>query len=200
MLATALACGLLLSGCKIEDVFPVSAALQQKIDSQQRTIGDLQKQLANLDSQLNAQHTAENIRISNIESKVLSLWFDANYPSATRLSVTERNYSVVKTAVGSLLFVVQDMTPYANGVKLKLKIGNPNAVNFDGIKINFSWGKDAKDALSNNKEVDVPTVFVSGAWTFQDVVLTPAKTNEMGYLSVSASTNQIGLRPPYPSK
>lgn len=192
-----LTCVLPLSGCKIEDAFPVSATLQRKVDEQQKSIADLQDKVVDLTAHLKVQQAAANARLAKVETDVFSLWTAANSDKVSRLSVTERNYSVVHTDLGNLLFVVQDMSAYANGVKLKLRIGNPNAVSFDGIKIDFWWGKDV---ASYNKSMNFPVILPSGAWTFQDVVLTPAKTDEMGYLSVTASLDQVRLRSPSPAK
>jgi hypothetical protein len=189
-----------LSGCKLEDVFPVSAVLKNKVDAQQQTIVSLQNQITALKDQLNTLQANYNSRISKLETKVLSLWVDANYAQSTQLSVTERDYSVVKTNLGNLLFIVQDVSPYANGVKLKLRIGNLNSATFHGIKMDFSWGKNVGDSFNHHKTVDLTTDLLPGYWTEQDVILAPAKTDEMSYISVIATLNQVGLNSRRPTR
>lgn len=184
----------LLSGCKLEDAFISAEGLQRKIDAQQEQIVALQQQISGMQAAMKSAHAQDDKRLSDLEKRVFSMWLNTKYPASVSLSLTDHAYSVIKTNVGNLLFQVLDITPYANGVNIKMEIGNPNSVTFYGLKVNVGWGKSKNDPAYHMKDVDLAGTLLPGYWTVQNIILSPAKTSDIGYLAVSASVNRIGLR------
>ncbi|WP_109478147.1 DUF3251 domain-containing protein [Paraburkholderia sp. C35] len=176
-------------------------AKDPEVTSLSETVKELRAQVAQMD-QMRANNAKLEQRVSMLE--VQQKWAQ---DTTSMLDVTDKGYSIAKTNLGELLFAVQDMTPYGNGVKLKLLVGNPGMATYNGAKLNFKWGKsldisqpdfsygDWEKSL-HSKELTVPNTLYPGTWNPVEVILAPAKPDETAYLSVAASLNNVQLRPP----
>ncbi|MNY36791.1 hypothetical protein D3C86_1713000 [compost metagenome] len=129
-------------------------------------------------------------------------WEDAlaGDPNTAILSVTEKGYSVAEMPVGSVLIAVRDVTPYANGVKIKLDIGNPTSATFPGLKLQVAWANAApgsKNYDSNThqkKEISIAGDIKPGVWNTEEIVLAPAKPDQVDYVSIKPSAPRVVLR------
>lgn len=115
---------------------------------------------------------------------------------SARLTLTDKAYDIAKTPQGALLVSVEDAKPYANGVKVLLQIGNPNNITYTGLDLGLTWGKtDSKNPTApTTKNVSLPATLTPGAWNTVEVVLAPAKIEEVEYLRVSVGVNNVSLR------
>ncbi|MNK97378.1 hypothetical protein D3C87_1177090 [compost metagenome] len=158
-------------------------------------------------SQVIAQLTTTNSKfasdIAKLQGEVLNLqWEDAlaGDPNTAILSVTEKGYSVAEMPVGSVLIAVRDVTPYANGVKIKLDIGNPTSATFPGLKLQVAWANAApgsKNYDSNThqkKEISIAGDIKPGVWNTEEIVLAPAKPDQVDYVSIKPSAPRVVLR------
>jgi hypothetical protein len=123
----------------------LSACTPQK-DPELATLSDSIKQL---------QAQATQDRTENLKLLQRVGWLEMQQKwaqdTSSMLDVTDKGYSIAKTNLGDLLISVQDMTTYGNGVKLKLLVGNPGMVTYNGAKLNFKWGK-AFDVTQSNPD------------------------------------------------
>ena len=113
-------------------------------------------------------------------------------------------YSTVKTKWGTFIVVCNGVTPYLDGYKVGLSIGNITTATFLGAKIVVGWGdnpdKDIVDPFLNihgsryTKEFDVTTQFDPGQYSHTEVVLTPAKPEDIKRIGVRPSFDVIRLR------
>jgi hypothetical protein len=117
------------------------------------------------------------------------------------VSTEEQVYGIAKTNFGTFTVTAKSVTPYLDGFKVKLSFGNLTSATFNGAKINVSWGppydeKNAETYVSSqkNKEFSVTTRFPSGAFSDVEVVLTPAKPEEVKSLSVGIQLDQLAMR------
>lgn len=101
----------------------------------------------------------------------------------------DKGYSVAQTKYGTFTVVCRNLSPYLDGYKAQLAIGNLTTARFNGAKIAFQWGED----LSKNKEVSVTNSFLPGRYTNLDVVLTPAKPEDVKTFSVALEFDQMAL-------
>ena len=117
------------------------------------------------------------------------------------VSTDEEGYDVARTKFGPLTVSTRGATPYLDGYKVKLRIGNLTNANFNGAKVKLGWGPpfDAKNyqewsKAQKSKEVDITTKLASGAFTDVEVSLTPAKPEEVKSFTVGFTLNQLELR------
>jgi len=93
-------------------------------------------------------------------------------------------FSTVETNNGRLLVHCEDVSPYLNGFKLKLQIGNPSTLTYLGIKL-YTLGATPTDVSQD---------LVPGAWTNVNVVVAPATASDVSELLVKIETNKVSLR------
>lgn len=117
------------------------------------------------------------------------------------VSTEEEGYDVAKTKFGPITVSTRGATPYLDGFKVKLRIGNLTNANFNGAKLNVSWGppldeKNIEEWSKNQrkKEIDLTTRFLSGAFTDVEIALTPAKAEDIKSFTVGIELNQLSLR------
>lgn len=146
--------------------------------------------------------------VRKLQTNLLKLQFrvDALESGGALVSTEEQGYGIAKTNFGAFTISANAVTPYLDGFKVKLRIGNLTSANFNGAKIAVSWGgaKDIFEQIVNDveggsknrkkKEVSVTNQFPSGAFTDLEVVLTPAKPEEIKTLWVGIQLDQLALR------
>jgi hypothetical protein len=146
-------------------------------------VAQMQKQVGSLESEVkNLQ-----VKLSTLESK---LTFD-EYMLGTKqvqhdhitLNLAERTYQRLDTDNGFFLISVREATPYLNGYKIRLHIGNPSFATYAGFTVKTKWGKvydwaTYSEASFNQwqksfqeKEVSFPDALDAGAWNNVEVIL-----------------------------
>lgn len=184
-----------LSGCKPD------AETAAELKSLRSTVTEQ----AQLIAQLNTADSKFATEIAKLQGDVLNLqWEDAlaGDPKTAVLSVTEKGYSVAEMPVGSVLIAVRDVSPYANGVKIKLDIGNPTSATFPGLKLQVAWANAAPGAKNydsnthQKKEISIAGDIKPGAWNTEEIVLAPAKPEQVDYVSIKPSAPRVILRSP----
>ena len=104
------------------------------------------------------------------------------------VSTEEKGYSIAQTKYGSFAVVCKNVTPYLDGYKVQLGIGNLTSARFNGAKIGLMWGEDFK-----TKDISVTNSFLPGRYTTFEVILTPAKPTEIKRFTVTLEFDQIAL-------
>jgi len=170
--------GTLAAGCKQEST---NANSQQ---SNAKTPSELTEQIKSLHSDI----FRLQLRVSALES------------GEATVSTVEEGYDVAKTKFGPFTVSTRGATPYLDGFKVKLRIGNLTNANFNGAKLNIAWGPpfDEKNVAEwsknqKQKEIELTTRFLSGAFTDVEIALTPAKAEEIKSFTVGIELNQLTL-------
>lgn len=179
---------LALAGCKLDpETAKEVAQLRQDIARQDAAIQDLAKSGEALKLELASikVDTSFNTLMLNIQT--------ASYTAG--LNLTDKSFSAVRTSLGLFLVSVQDVTPFANGVKLRLDVGNPQAMTYSGLKFRISW-KTASNSSGpdETKEIDLPQRFLPGMWNRAELVISPAKADDLVDVRVSIDPNQVQLQ------
>ncbi|MGF6786977.1 hypothetical protein [Paraburkholderia sp. 35.1] len=178
---------------------------QADVAAATKKIDELGSQVTSLSRQLEeSKATIANLQgqVSILQITTQGIWEASPF---VILDPTTRSYAVVKTNLGQLLVSVVDFSPYLNGYKLKLAIGNPSFVTYNGAKLTVRWGTSAKwetpgfDAAKwqqglQSKETSVTNTLLPGAWNQVELVVAPASADQTGYLAVSISLDQVSLR------
>lgn len=142
-------------------------------------------------------------QIKKLRTDLFKLRFrvDALESSDATVSTEEEGYDVAKTKFGPLTVATRGAKPYLDGFKVKLQIGNLTNANFNGAKLNVGWGPpfdEKKDILEwsknqRKKEIDLTTRFLSGAFTDVEIVMTPAKAEDIKSITVGIELNRLSL-------
>ena len=97
------------------------------------------------------------------------------------LDLTERGYFPVRTNGGTLLIAVADAEPVENGVRVDLRVGNPQSMTYRGFTLNFAWDKGKATAAYTN-------MLGPDAWTMVSVSLAPADPKSTTSLIITSAT------------
>ena len=83
---------------------------------------------------------------------------------------------------------------------LKLNIGNPTSATFPGLKLNVVWANSAPGTKNydpstrQTKEISIPGEIKPGMWNTEEIVLAPAKPDQIDYLTIKPSAPSVILR------
>jgi hypothetical protein len=104
------------------------------------------------------------------------------------------------------LVSLEDASPYLNGYRVKLSIGNPSNAKFSGAKVKVRWARayDFDKFTSESyalwqssiheKEATLTEDLIPGVWNKVDLDLIPSASDELGYLEVSITSGSVSLR------
>jgi hypothetical protein len=129
-------------------------------------------------------------RINELETDVflLNLQVDNLISGSAIVSTEEKGYAIAQTKYGSFAIVCKNASQYLDGYKVHLNIGNLTNARFNGAKISLKWGKG-----QHKKEVSVTNDFPPGRYTTVEVVMTPAKPEDIKEFTVGLEFNQMAL-------
>ena len=101
----------------------------------------------------------------------------------------DSGYSTVRYDLGTLTVELADITPYANGSKVRLRFGNPLSSTVNGLKAKIEWGRTDENGSPNNdsaksKDVTFTESLRPGAWTTVSVVLDGVPPKDLGFVRV----------------
>jgi hypothetical protein len=120
----------------------------------------------------------------------LKLRVDGLMSGSAEISTEDKTYGIANTSYGAFAFVCKNLTPYLDGYKAELQIGNLTSATFHGAFINVIWGQN----FDKSKEISVNSKLFPGRYTNLDVVLTPAKPEEIKIISVTINLNTMSLQ------
>lgn len=153
----------------------------------------------NCDSQSSTSPTAQpTASQETLEQEVIQLRRELNRLSTRVNSITsgsalvdteDKGYTVAQTKYGSFTVACRNLTPYLDGYKVTVAIGNLTSAQFNGAKINLQWGSD----FSKTKEMGVTSSFLPGRNTNLEFIMTPAKPEDIKIFYLTLEFNQIVL-------
>jgi hypothetical protein len=167
----------------------------------------LEARVKDLETRLTA---AEKKQAAGNEAKLLSALIDVHLRLAAleeadeaRFSCEDKGYAFVSTQIGKFTVSCEDLRPFGDGYKAVLRIGNPHAVTLHGVKLNVRYGKrmptgpesdlDEWRAGLREREVSVPDTLRPATWNRVEVVLAPAKAEDVGFLGVKMTVDRLSL-------
>ncbi|MGO9018384.1 MAG: hypothetical protein ACLQVJ_08545 [Syntrophobacteraceae bacterium] len=185
-------------------------AIDDKIDNLEKRLSDLQLNYDEIKSHCNeleqnlfdlqSQHDKE---IIDLQSKYNWMDVQMNVNKSIILNATSKGFQKLDTDLGCFLVSVQGITPYLNGHKLNLNIGNPSTSEFAGFTLKTKWGEafnpkgnvtyaDWKKSLKSKEETFTEHL-KAGHWNKIDLVLAPAKPEHLEYIEIEMEVNQVML-------
>ena len=159
-------------------------------------------------SDLEARITALEKRIGGLERRVYALEYHNRKDDTAELDVSQLDgpYQRLNTNSGTFLVSLKNIERYLNGYKATISIGNISSATFKGFELTMSWA--AAEPSISNANIDAWTKWynsrktknekytqdlVPGAWNQVEIILLPARADELGYLEVSLATNTVSL-------
>jgi hypothetical protein len=144
-------------------------------------------------------------RVEKLETSVTIYKFliDQKQDKSDTIYLDPRSHDFIRldSDTGTFLVLLQDATPYLNGYRIKLDIGNPWDAKFPNAKIKVRWGHKIQatenysdwQASLHDKEIDLPDSLEAGMWNHVTLDLIPCAANELGYFEFSMQTPSIIL-------
>ena len=139
--------------------------------------------------------------ISELETRVVELELSKNIYEDAFLDVSVKGYQRIDTNCGFFLISIKEAKPYLDGYKIILNIGNPSTIVYSGFTLKVKWGKrfekgekyaDWSKSLKE-KEEKFTQELRPGVWNKIELVLSPAKPEQLGYLKISMKTDVVKL-------
>jgi len=118
------------------------------------------------------------------------------------------SYRRVDGDLGIFAVAISDVRPFADGVRVTLKLGNPSSMTYSGATLTLEYGPRAPSsdptgppdaavawlgALQQRTE-KITTTLAPGRWNPVQITLPKIEAKDFGYLSVSIETDEIILR------
>jgi hypothetical protein len=124
----------------------------------------------------------------------------ARFDRVAYLTPGSTGYSAVRMDLGYLTVAIDDIKPYANGSKVRLRFGNPFVATINGLKTKLEWGTVNKDGAADNeneksRQITLTDPLLPGAWTHVEIVLDGVPPSNLGFVRLSEVTHTgIALR------
>ena len=97
------------------------------------------------------------------------------------LNFTDPGYFPVRTNGGTLLVAVARTEPVENGMRVDLRVGNPQSMTYRGFTLAFAWDK-------GTTTLAYPNMLGPDAWTMVSVSLLPADPKSTTSLTITSAT------------
>jgi hypothetical protein len=177
-----------------------------------------QAELESLKAQL-AQMRETNQNLSMSISAAFVMMHD--YQSVGHEAVFDGNRpgGVVRLNTDSGFFLVsfKDAQPYLEGYRVTVELGNPLAADYDNAEIHVAWGGSEPSAYNevltnanalqkfnnayqtwknslHSNDIPIPGRLFAGKWNKIQLVLSPAKPSDLGYVRIKLDTPSVSLK------
>jgi|ERR1035438_8670424 hypothetical protein len=125
-----------------------------------------------------------------------------NRYQTAELDPSEPKFQRIDTDVGSFAASVDDVSPFGDGVKVKISLGNLSSASASGVSLHLTYGPrqtsgdDPTEWLKKLqiKDADITTALLPGSWNPVPVVLPGIDPKQFGYLAISMNVKTISLR------
>ena len=177
-------------------VFPVllfaqpPAAAQDSVASLQKQIANLKSQVQALDRELTDFARLYHDKLDNIAAE------------SVVLEPSSQKFGVLTTMSGRFFIRLDQIEQAGDGYRVTLAVGNPYEATFIGVKLGFEWNRKMPSDFSKYREwakggrsleVSEGPDLRPGSWTTVPLILHDTKADQLGYLEVKLSTSGVKL-------
>ena len=172
-----------------------------RTDAYQKQISELSKEVKGLAEKLSASQET----ITNLQTRLLKVEFAQNAYQSILLDLGSRSFQRLDTDTGSFLVSVQDASPYLDGYRVTLEIGNPSFATYAGFELTAKWNSqydwssyndgtfDKWQKSERNKEVSFTSSLMPGKWNTVELILPSTTGQQLGYFVLSMKTHVVSL-------
>jgi hypothetical protein len=165
-----------------------SLAQQARPDPGDRSTASLEKKIGDLERRV-AQLESQSTKDDSVELDI------------SKLNAFQRLNSNNST---SFLVSVNKVEKTADGFKVVLSFGNTSTATFKDVDLSLEWGTKPPDGTDETRsdawsrslrttDLHVTKKLYPGQWNKVEIILAPAKADELGYLRLSMQTNTVTL-------
>jgi len=132
--------------------------------------------------------------IQSLKGSVFGLRYGkADARTSARLSPSNPDkYERVDTDSGTFLLSLGEVTPYLDGHKIKVAIGNINAAYYVGFKLDLRWFSESE--LYQEKEESFTQTLEPQSFTTVTVVLPRTKSEDLLDITIELKTDTVRLK------
>lgn len=124
-------------------------------------------------------------------------YFEHSATHSITITPDQEGFQTLDSGFARFFVSTENVTPYLDGYRVTLQIGNPYYASFTGFKLFTSWGiigaADVADYKFRTNEYT--EVLKPGTWTSVSFLLTPATAAELRNADVQIETSVINLMP-----
>jgi ABC-type transporter Mla subunit MlaD len=161
---------------KLNTDFPV---LKEKMDSMSNNLASVSKDLNDVSNKVDSISNA----CAGLTSKIASL-----EPGNALLSTENEGYTIASTKFGPFIILKRGVSPYQEGFKVKLGVGNLTGATFKGARLHVTLGNQQTKIYNLSDEISPQ------AYTNVEIAVSPAKTDEIKTLQVGLELSQMYLK------
>lgn len=143
-------------------------------------------------------------KVSDLEGRIVQLSIRSTKYDAAELNISRDAYQRVDDSTGtSFLVRLVRAESYLNGYKITVAIGNITTATFNGCDLTVRWGtrepKGIDEWIAWRKTVRTKDEHVTedlnpGRWNEVEMIILPAKADELSFLELSIRTSTLSLR------
>ena len=166
--------------------------------------------------------------MSGIETRLLNvqmeMWSKIESESAAVVDPSSKGYSIARNEYGAFPVVIEDVQPYLDGHKVKLRVGNLTSAAMTDVKLELVYGvrdpafpgrnatlSDADNLIifqhhfatvEQNKKsrrtltVDAGKDLAPASWNIVEAIISPSKAEELGRIEVKVKVTGMKLSTP----
>ena len=114
-------------------------------------------------------------------------------------------YLRLDSTSGFFVVSLKDITPYLDGFRVTLEVGNLTSARYVGFKLNATWGPrfdyskysaEAYQKWESQKQTNsfpYTDPIVTATWNKVDLILPSTSSSQLGFINVSIDTNIVSL-------
>jgi hypothetical protein len=166
---------------------------------------DQRVELGQLDARVRALE--DSVRWFRLTMSLQQLRRDV-YKTATFDPAAGEGFSRLDTSVGSLVVSIQQVTPFADGVRVRLHIGNLTSATINGGTMKVKWGSRMPELFADStgaaydrwskslkeREVKFLETLQPGTWNNVNLTLPGTPPTQFGYLNLEMEVQNISMR------
>lgn len=169
-------------------------------------VGQKPQTRVNGSSELEAKIDGLEKEIESLRRKIYALEYHNRKDDSAELDVSqlEGPFQRLNANGGTFLVSLKNIERYLNGYKVIISIGNISSAPFKGFELTMTWAT-AEPSVANfevwrrwyetrkTKTERYTQELVPGSWNQVEMILLPARSDELGHLRVSLETNTVSL-------
>jgi hypothetical protein len=164
-------------------------SMKEKVDSVSGNFASISKDLNTLSARVDSMSN----NYARLSSQVSAL-----EPGSAFLSTENEGYAIANTQFGPFVITRRGVTPYQDGFRVKLAIGNLTAASFKGAKLRVTFGsfssRDKKFTDEQSKLFNISDELSANAFTNVDIALSPVNAEEIKTIQVGLELSQMYMK------
>jgi hypothetical protein len=152
-----------------------------------------------------ASARALQVAVDSLRERVQDLEYRLSSEGVAMVDCAKPGYDRLTTSLGTFLISCDNAQAYLNGYRLRLRIGNVTSGTYFSPEVAIKWmagryddllegAGDSTSGKVGRTTVQLTTDLMPGSWTPIDVVLAPATAEQLNYIEVRLSVDEVSLR------